>query len=154
MREATLCYPIRNDEVLLIRKKRGLGEGKVVGPGGKVESGETPREAMVRETREEVGLRVEDAEKCGEFSFTLGDHDGLFVHVFRTESFAGEARETEEAIPEWFEIDEVPYDEMWAGDGKWLPYLFAGETFAGEFAFDAAGEELRGFELDVGVAFE
>jgi 8-oxo-dGTP diphosphatase len=49
MQSATLCYPVRNELVLLIRKKRGLGEGKFVGPDGKVEDGETPHETVVRE---------------------------------------------------------------------------------------------------------
>ena len=54
--QATLCYLLKDDEVLLIRKKRGIGAGKINGPGGKVDPGETPLEAAVRETREEVGV--------------------------------------------------------------------------------------------------
>ena len=37
----TLMFVTRGDEVLLIRKKRGLGAGKINGPGGKVDPGET-----------------------------------------------------------------------------------------------------------------
>ena len=51
---ATLMFVIRDDEVLLIHKKRGLGKGKVNGPGGKLEAGETPAACAVRETEEEV----------------------------------------------------------------------------------------------------
>ena len=40
-----LVFVRREDEVLLIRKKRGLGEGKINGPGGKVDEGETIEEA-------------------------------------------------------------------------------------------------------------
>ena len=78
MIEATLCFPLRSsgdevdspsadepapdedeDDVLLIEKRRGLGEGWYNGPGGKCEAGETPRECAARETREEVGLEVD-----------------------------------------------------------------------------------------------
>lgn len=41
MRLATLCYLLKDDQVLLAMKKRGFGEGKWNGPGGKVEKGET-----------------------------------------------------------------------------------------------------------------
>ena len=51
---ATLMFVIRNDEVLLIRKKRGLGAGKMNGPGGRIEQGETPLQCAIRETEEEL----------------------------------------------------------------------------------------------------
>ncbi|HEY5036239.1 MAG TPA: NUDIX domain-containing protein, partial [Chthoniobacterales bacterium] len=47
---ANLCFIVRGDEVLLIRKKRGFGAGKINGPGGKVEPGETALGAALRET--------------------------------------------------------------------------------------------------------
>ena len=52
---ATLCFVIRGGEILLIRKKRGLGAGKINGPGGRLEPGETALDCAVRETREELG---------------------------------------------------------------------------------------------------
>jgi len=153
MQPATLCYPLRGEEVLLIEKKRGLGAGKVVGPGGKVEPGETPTAAAVRETREETGLRVSDPEKVGEFTFVFGDEPRMFVHVFRATEFSGTPRETPEAVPGWFHVDELPYDEMWEDDRYWLPHLLAGEPFEGRFAFDADGEELLDRTVETGVSF-
>ena len=40
---ATLLFVIRDGQVLLIDKKRGLGAGKVNGPGGHIEPGESPQ---------------------------------------------------------------------------------------------------------------
>ena len=51
---ATLLFVIRDDEVLLIHKKRGIGAGKINGPGGKIDPGETAHGAAVRETQEEL----------------------------------------------------------------------------------------------------
>jgi 8-oxo-dGTP diphosphatase len=50
------------DNVLLIQKRRPEWQvGKLNGIGGKVETGETPLEAMVRETREECDLLIQEA---------------------------------------------------------------------------------------------
>ena len=170
MQPATLCYLLKPDEeqVFLIRKKRGLGEGNYLGPGGKVEDGETPRECVVREVEEEIGVTPRDPEKVGEFEFVFGvpesdalggssercsdgEESEMFVHVFRAEEFAGEPEESPEADPGWFDFDDVPYDRMWEDDRYWMPHLFDGETFAGEFVFDSEGEELREWSVETGV---
>lgn len=148
MDEATVCYPRRGTEVLLIHKKRGLGEGLYNGPGGKVEPGETVRECVRREVREEVGLRVTDAAKRAEFRFVFGDEPVMHVHAFVADGFEGTPRETPEARPEWFPVEEIPYDEMWADDRHWFPRALDGERVAGRFEFDAAGDELLAWRLD------
>ncbi len=153
MQPATLCYLVRGDEVLLIRKKRGLGEGKLVGPGGKIEDGETPHEAAIREVEEEIRVSIEEQRKVGEFEFVFGTESKMFVHVFRAEEFSGDPAETEEAKPRWFDVEEMPYDEMWQDDELWMPYLVSGETFAGWFRFDEDGEEMLEHELEIGVEF-
>ena len=65
----TLCFILRGGEILLIRKKRGLGAGKIVGPGGRLEPGESVLECAVRETIEEVGVVPEDPRLRGELRF-------------------------------------------------------------------------------------
>ncbi|MDP4971978.1 MAG: NUDIX domain-containing protein, partial [Pontimonas sp.] len=63
MFEVSVVYILREgargDEVLLGEKLTGLGIGKIVGPGGKQEPGESPVETALREVREEVGLTLE-----------------------------------------------------------------------------------------------
>ena len=51
---ANLLFVQQGERVLLIRKKTGLGSGKINGPGGKLEPGETAREAAVREIRSDA----------------------------------------------------------------------------------------------------
>ncbi|MFB6209903.1 MAG: 8-oxo-dGTP diphosphatase [Halobacteriales archaeon] len=155
IQEATLCFPVdpAAGEVLLIRKKRGVGAGYYNGPGGKLEAGETPREAVKREVNEEVKLAVHEVDKYGELRFVFGEEPFMFVHVYRTDSFTGPARETPEADPTWFAIESIPYDEMWEDDRYWLPLLFDGEQFKGTFRFDAEGEELLDHDLTTDVSF-
>ncbi|APX97008.1 8-oxo-dGTP diphosphatase [Natronorubrum daqingense] len=146
MTETTLCFPRRTresasgsvEEVLLIEKRRGLGDGLYNGPGGKLETGETPRECAVRETREEVGLEIDptDLEKAGELTFLLDGERHSVCHVFRTRSFSGEPTTTAEARPTWTRVDDVPYDQMWDDDHRWLPGVLEGETVVGDFHFE------------------
>ena len=127
--QATLCYILKNDEVLLIRKKRGIGAGKINGPGGKVDPGETPLDAAVRETREEVGVTPLNLELRGELRFHFAG--GPIVHclIYVSREFDGELCETAEAIPGWYPVGQLPYREMWADDQHWLPLLLAGKRF-------------------------
>ena len=137
---ANLCFIVRDGKVLLIRKKRGLGAGKINAPGGKIDSGETPLDAAVRETFEELGVRPLGAEQRGELHFQFRDGYSLHCTVFLAFDLAGEPRETAEAVPLRTPLDKIPYDEMWPDDRHWLPLLIGGAHFAGYFEFD--GEEL------------
>ena len=137
---ATLCFLIQDGQILLIRKKRGLGAGKINGPGGRIEPGEEPHECAVRETSEEVGLKPLNVQNRGELHFQFADGYSLHCAVFVAYEFTGELLETDEALPIWTPLDSIPYDEMWADDIHWLPGVIAGGTFRGYFHFD--GEKM------------
>ena len=134
--------------VLLIHKKRGLGRGKINGPGGRLEPGETPVQAAVRETREELGIDVADPEFCGSLRFQFTDGYALLGHVFKATRWAGDPVETDEADPEWFPVDAIPYERMWQDDRHWFPLLLAGTPFSGRFVFD--GEAMAWMALAPG----
>ena len=102
--------------------------------------GETPLQAALRETFEEIGIRPLGAEQHGELHFQFRDGYSLQCAVFLARDFEGEPHETDEAIPIWTPLDAIPYDEMWADDRYWLPLLIRGAHFTGYFEFD--GEEL------------
>ena len=74
MRDATLCFLIHGSpprQVLLGLKKIGFGAGKYTGFGGKVQPGETPEAAAIRELEEEAGVQVheKDLRPMGQFAF-------------------------------------------------------------------------------------
>jgi len=132
----TLVFVVSDGRVLLIRKKRGLGAGKVNGPGGRVDPGESPLACAARELEEEVGVTPRALLECGELSFQFVDGYSTHVHVFRAGGCEGCVRETDEAVPLWTPLDAIPYDEMWADDRIWLPLLLEGRRFRGRFVFD------------------
>lgn len=137
---ATLCFLIEEGKILLIRKKRGFGAGKINAPGGRLEPGEEPHECAIRETHEEVGLTPNDVQRRGELHFQFTDGYSLHCTVFVASDYSGELIETDEALPIWTPIDNIPYDEMWADDVHWLPGVLSGGTFCGYFHFD--GEKM------------
>ncbi|MFW6289220.1 MAG: 8-oxo-dGTP diphosphatase [Spirochaetota bacterium] len=133
---AVIAFARRDGHILLIHKKRGLGAGKINGPGGRIEQGESPAQAAVRETREEVGLTLRDPEEAATLRFVFLDGYHLLVYVFVSSEFDGTLVETDEAKPFWVPVTAIPYGAMWADDAHWLPRVLDGSYVEGRFTFD------------------
>lgn len=135
----TVSLPIRENQVLLGMKRRGFGEGKWNGFGGKVEPAETTEAAAHREIKEETGgLTAKTIEEMGIIIFDIeGKDHRLEVHFFRVLDWEGAPQATEEMRPEWFATDAIPYGEMWAEDKLWLPILLAGKKFQGSCFYES-----------------
>jgi 8-oxo-dGTP diphosphatase len=133
---ATLLFVIHEGRILLIHKKRGFGKGKINGPGGKIESGETPRECAIRETEEELLIRPTGVEDAGRLHFQFIDGYSIHGYVFTATGYEGEPTETEEAAPLWYSLDELPFEQMWEDDPTWIPHMLEGRRFSGRYIFD------------------
>lgn len=144
---ATLMFIIRDGQVLLIHKKRGFGKGKINGPGGKIDPGETPRECAIRETQEELCITPLGVKDAGLLHFQFIDGHSIYGHVFTATDFEGTPTETDEAIPLWQPIDNLPYDKMWEDDHTWIPHMLAGQRFSGRYIFD--GDHMLDLEVDL-----
>jgi 8-oxo-dGTP pyrophosphatase MutT (NUDIX family) len=96
-------------KVLLGKKKRGFGEGRWNGFGGKVLDGESIDEAMKREFIEEVGITPLEFEEKGIINFHFEDKNlQPEVRVFIVSKWKGKLRETEEMKPKWFDLARSP----------------------------------------------
>jgi 8-oxo-dGTP diphosphatase len=142
---ATLLFVIRDGQILLIHKKRGLGAGKINGPGGRIQPGESPLQCAIREVQEELGVTPTEIEQRGALAFQFVDGLSIHCRVFAAKDCEGEPQETDEAIPIWTPLDKIPYDNMWADDRLWLPLMLQGRHFAGRFLFD--GDDMLEHEL-------
>jgi 8-oxo-dGTP diphosphatase len=145
--QVCVCYLLREragvTEVLLGRKKHGLGMGNFVGLGGKLEPGETATDAAVREVFEESGVVVHPSalEARGLLSYHFPHREAWSQEssVFVCREWNGDPGPSDELDPEWFELSSIPFDEMWDDARRWLPEVLAGASVRRAFVF---GEDL------------
>lgn len=132
----TLMFIVKDNQVLLIRKKRGLGAGKINGPGGKLDPGETPLACAIRETEEELLVTPEQIDLVAELFFHAEDMPRIHAYAYIAQEYSGTPTETEEASPIWFDIEEIPFNEMWQDDQYWLGAALGGSNVRGWFSFE------------------
>lgn len=136
----TTLLILRNDnKILLARKKRGFGFGKWNGVGGKVEEKETPEEAMIRETQEEISVTPIEYEKIGIIRFVEYIKEELTtndMHLYIATKWQGVPKESEEMQPKWFSINNLPWEEMFSDDKYWLPLVLKGKKLDAFFEYD------------------
>ncbi len=134
----TLILVLREQEILLGFKKRGFGKNLWNGFGGKIEAGETIEEAAQREFFEETGASINDIEKFAISEFRFKDSGEILeVHIYKATNISGEIQESEEMIPKWFPLAEIPYDKMWPDDKYWLPLFLENKKIIANFLFDS-----------------
>ena len=123
--------------VLLIKKmKPAWQRGRINGVGGKIEPGETPEQAMVREFKEEVGIQHEDWERF----VTLRNDDVAYrLDFFRTVGPLGEARKMEEEAPVVLAINELYSSEV-IPNLRWLIPLALDEALAVPIEIEDVGK--------------
>ena len=131
---ATLCFLIRDNKVLLGFKTEKIGKDCWNGYGGGIEEGETPKLAALRELKEETDMVAlpDSLEKVAIVDFHNTKSDGSTfvcrVHVYLVSQWTGDPRVSEEMINStWFDIGRLPLDKMMPADREWLPVVLSGK---------------------------
>ena len=127
------------------RVSSGLGENLIAGIGGKIGDlaeyiNESPGEAMDREVREEIEVSVLEKHELGRvrFIFSHKPPDSQWnqdVIIYLITKWKGEPVETESTKPEWYKIDEIPWESMWADNFHWLPAVLADQKVNAVFIY-------------------
>ncbi|ATA26716.1 8-oxo-dGTP diphosphatase [Brenneria goodwinii] len=105
---------IRNAEQKLFIARRPAGvhmAGMWEFPGGKVEAGETPEQALIRELREETGIEVENPQPLNNKTFATPERM-ITLHFFLVEHWRGEPYGREGQASRWLRADELLEDEF------------------------------------------
>lgn len=136
MKQLTLLFLVKENQILLAMKKRGFGVGLWNGVGGKQDKGETIERTAVRESEEEIGVTPREFDKVAELIFIDDKGEEMQVHAFICTVWVGIPVESEEMRPKWFGVQDIPYEQMWPDDSHWLPVVLNGEKLRGKFSFD------------------
>jgi len=119
-----------------IKKKNDIHEGKWNGLGGKLESGESPEECVIREVYEESGLIIKNPNLRGIMTFPkFDDIDDWLVFLYTATDFNGDLIESNEGALKWINNNEILNLNLWEGDKIYLDWLNQDKFFSAKFIY-------------------
>jgi 8-oxo-dGTP diphosphatase len=120
---------VRADRVLMVRERGPDEEGRHLGqeywtlPGGGIEAGESPDQAVRREVNEEVGLTATEVAFLFDFPYPSGSTSCFRVHVEPGEPTLGRDWDLDCECPRMVGLDWMPLGP--GGDsGRAIPVMF------------------------------
>jgi len=118
----------RDGRVLICqRRKKGRHALKWEFPGGKVEPGETPRQALVRELREELGLEATLGEEIVRYEYRYGRSRPIMLIFYRVASYEGTPDNRIFEQIAWEPPDRLGAYDFLDGDADFIRRLARGE---------------------------
>lgn len=102
--QSVTAVVIKDNKILLARHTYGAGKGKLIVPGGYVNIGESPQQAVVREYLEETGIKIEPKDIIG---VRFNSHDWYIA--FSAEYISGEPKSDNDENSEviWLDVNEA-----------------------------------------------
>lgn len=132
MHNSALCYLLRGNDVLMlhrVKKKNDVNKDKWIGIGGKFEAEESPDECLLRECREETGLRLTSWQCRGVVTFLQEGGEGEYMYLFTAEEFEGNLHDCPEGDLQWVSREFLYRLPMWEGDRIFLDLLWRNAPF-------------------------
>lgn len=121
-----MCMVYQGDKVL-VQDRQDPNWSGLTFPGGHVERGESFVESVIREIREETGLKIQQPKLCGIKQFTTEGTGRYVVLLFKTDSFSGEIRSSEEGEVFWMTEEALLKEKLTPGFEDLLK-IFNGEA--------------------------
>lgn len=108
MQKVTAAILINNGKVLIARRAKNQKlAGKWEFPGGKVEAGETPEECLIREIKEELGIKIEIEDFFGESIYRYNDIGVIKLIAYRVRWIEGDYKLNVHSQIKWVKPDEL-----------------------------------------------
>jgi len=104
---------VKKDGKIILQKRKGVhGEGTWCPPGGHLEYGETPEQAAIRETKEEVNVDISNPRVVGLTNDIMHDYKKHYVTIFVEADYAGGIAVVNELDKiekvQWCALDSLP----------------------------------------------
>ncbi|URZ15069.1 (deoxy)nucleoside triphosphate pyrophosphohydrolase [Clostridium felsineum] len=114
-----------NDEILITKIAEGKNNGGCFEfPGGKIENGETRREALAREVKEELDIDIKVGEYFGESVYNDGGL-GIKLNAFKGKIVGGDIKLSVHDEYKWVKKDELKDFKFLPADEKIVEELIA-----------------------------
>ena len=146
------------EQYLLLRRDRMPNAGKYAPVGGKLETGERPMDAALRETREETGIAIDAPLFCGVLSETAPVDYNWLCYIYLADIPFQPPPPCDEGQLEWIHVDRLREIPTPATDLAIYDYIRRGEHFVIDAVFDAdlnlveMVDELNGRDLSRFIA--
>lgn len=111
----------RAGRILIAQRKRtGQHPLKWEFPGGKVEPGEAPEAALIRELAEELGIEARIAGEITRYEYAYPGRSPILLIFYRVAEFAGEPRNLDFEQIEWTPRERLEEFDFLEGDTQFL----------------------------------
>ncbi|RLK62588.1 8-oxo-dGTP diphosphatase [Atopobacter sp. AH10] len=123
---STLIYLEREGKFLMMlrnKKKVDINANKWLGVGGKVEAGESPYQAALREVYEETGYVVDDLKARGIITFLYDQDEALYIFLYTGRAKEGDPCVCDEGELHYIEKEKILDLDLWEGDRVFLKRL-------------------------------
>ena len=107
--ELTNMCLVYNETSILVQEKTGTKyEGGLVFPGGHIEEGESLRDSIIREIKEDTGLTISNPQPCGFKDWIQEDGTRYIVILYKANEYTGEIKSSEEGRVFWLDRNDIP----------------------------------------------
>jgi len=118
----------RDGRILVCQRKAGARhELKWEFPGGKVEAGETPRQALQRELEEELGIQADIGAEIVRYEYRYHARATILLIFFRVTEYSGEPKNLDFTAIRWEARERLPHYDFLDGDVDFVRRLARGE---------------------------
>ena len=119
---------LRGKEIFICQRKAGTAMGlQWEFPGGKIEPGETPEQALRRELEEELGIQAKIGPYIAEIQHNYRNGGSIHLRFFAVHHFDGEIQNRVFEDMRWAELRDLPAYNFLAADRKFIRDLAQGK---------------------------
>lgn len=101
-----ICLVYKDNQILVLDRKKKDWPGLTF-PGGHVEKDEDFVSSVIREVKEETGLKIRKPILCGIEEFKTEQEDRYLMFYYKTNNFSGKIKSSKEGEVFWIERDDL-----------------------------------------------